>query len=267
MSVYSGDFLGFRLGNVHSSQLNITRVSNNDRYTENLTPLFRDQTADVPGGDGLYYWGSTHSQQTFIIDFAFDDVREEDLRRIRRVLSFKGVQDLIFDETPYKKYIVKCQDPPTLKYLAFDVDGITVYKGEGSIKLIAYYPYGVGIYKTELDSYQPSLTIANMGDIEAPVRIFSSFQSDLDLQLFDEDNNELGRLTFQGLTNNGTNDVSICIDTKTYLVEGLLPDGTKSGNLYNKYLINDRFFNVPAGNSILQSNREWSKVEFNNLYY
>jgi len=42
MSVYTGDFLGFSLGGIHSSQLNITRVSNNDRYIENLTPAFKD---------------------------------------------------------------------------------------------------------------------------------------------------------------------------------------------------------------------------------
>jgi len=61
----------------------------------------------------------------------------------------------------------------------------------------------------------------------------------------------LGRLTFENLTNDGANDALICIDTKTYLVEGLLANGTKSGNLYNKYLVNDRFFNLPVGNSIL----------------
>ena len=67
MSVYSGDFLGFRLGNVHSSQLNITRVSNNDRYTENLTPNFKDQTTEIQGNDGLYYWGTYYTQQKYLL--------------------------------------------------------------------------------------------------------------------------------------------------------------------------------------------------------
>jgi len=44
MSVYSGDFLGFQLGNVHSSQLNITRVSSGDRYSETFIPNFNDST-------------------------------------------------------------------------------------------------------------------------------------------------------------------------------------------------------------------------------
>lgn len=52
MSVFSGDFLGITLGEVHSSQLNITRVSSGDRYDDNLLPNFKDVTAEVPGGDG-----------------------------------------------------------------------------------------------------------------------------------------------------------------------------------------------------------------------
>jgi len=61
MSVYSGDFLGFQLGDIHSSQLNITRVSNSNRYTENLTPNFIDTTVQVPGKDGTYYWDTFYT--------------------------------------------------------------------------------------------------------------------------------------------------------------------------------------------------------------
>ena len=42
MSVFSGDFLGFTLGDIHSSQLNITRVSSGDRYEDILLPQFKD---------------------------------------------------------------------------------------------------------------------------------------------------------------------------------------------------------------------------------
>ncbi|MBO7078862.1 MAG: hypothetical protein J6W64_03525 [Bacilli bacterium] len=55
MSVYSGDFLGFTIGEIHSSQLNITRVSSNNRYEDNLLPNLKDITIEIPGGDGTYY--------------------------------------------------------------------------------------------------------------------------------------------------------------------------------------------------------------------
>ena len=266
MSVYEGDFLGFQLGDIHSSQLNITRVSNNDRYTENLSPLFKDQTAEVPGGDGQYFWGTSHSSQTFIIDFAFDDLRDEDIRRLRQVFSFKGVQELIFDETPYKKYYVKCQNPPTLKYIAFDVEGVRVYKGEGTANFIAYYPYGVSANEIILDGSSP-LSISNIGDMETPVKVYYNFASNIDLRLNDKDNQEIGRITLSNMSKLNQDDSQICINTKTYLIEGLRSDGTKTGSLYNKFLTTEKFFNLPKDDSTLQSNPNWTKVVYSHLYY
>jgi len=91
VSVYEGEFLGFTLGEIHSSNLNITRVTSGDRYSENITPNFTDVTASIPGNDGMYYWTTYHNQRNFTIDFAFDDLREEDLRRLKTYLSFKGL--------------------------------------------------------------------------------------------------------------------------------------------------------------------------------
>jgi len=83
MSVYSGDFLGFTLGEVHSSQLNITRVSSGDRYEDILLPQFNDSTLEVPGGDGTYYLDTFYTQKPFTLNFAYDDLRDEDLRALR----------------------------------------------------------------------------------------------------------------------------------------------------------------------------------------
>lgn len=266
MSVYEGDFLGFQLGDIHSSQLNITRVSNNDRYTENLSPLFKDQTAEVPGGDGQYFWGTFHSSQTFIIDFAFDDLRDEDIRNLRQVFSSKKVQELIFDETPYKKYYVKCQNPPTLKYIAFDVEGVRVYKGEGTANFVAFYPYGVSANEIILDG-GTSLSISNIGDMEAPVKVYYNFTSDISLQLSDNDNPEIGKIVLSGMTKLNQEDAQICINTKTFLVEGLRSDGTKTGSIYNKFLTTEKFFNLPKGESTLQSSVSWNEVRYSHLYY
>ena len=110
MSVYQGDFLGFQLGNEHSYGLNITRISTNDRYQDNLLPNFTDATVQVPGGDGTYYWDTYYTQKPFTIDFAFDDLRDEDLRALRQMFSYKGIKPLVFDEFPYKKYMVNFQN-------------------------------------------------------------------------------------------------------------------------------------------------------------
>ena len=92
MSVFQGDFLGFTLGDIHSSQLNITRVSSGDRYEDILLPQLKDTTIEVPGGDGMYYLDTFYTQKPFTLNFAYDDLRDEDLRRLRRLFGFKGIQ-------------------------------------------------------------------------------------------------------------------------------------------------------------------------------
>ena len=243
MSVYDGDFLGFQLGDIHSSQLNITRVSSGDRYTENLTSNFNDVTEQVPGADGTYYWNTYYTQHPFIIDFAFDDLHDEDIRRLKRILSFKGVQPLIFDETLYKKYYVKCSSPPILKYIGFDNHGTILYKGEGSINFVAYYPYAISTTDIKIDG-GTNFLISNTGDIETPMKIYYTL------------NNLIGQ------------DLSLSLsEGRTHLIEGLDENYKKTGMLYNRFITSGYFFLLPTGKSNLTTNIACDKIEYNYLYY
>lgn len=144
---WRGDFLGFTIGNTHSSELGIVRVSDGSRYKEDYIPNFNDITATVPGKDGTYYFGSNYTQRTFTIKFAFDNLTDSQLRKLRQILGKKEPQDLIFDETPYKIYTVKANGQPNLSYVGFDDEESRVYKGEGEISFIAYYPFARSRYK------------------------------------------------------------------------------------------------------------------------
>ena len=115
-----GDFTGFSFGGVHSSDLGITRVSGGDRYEEKLHPEVSDRTAEVPGLDGVYYFGSEHRERVFDITLGFDSLTEEQFRRLRTIFSTKEVKELIFDERPYKKYIAKIESPVELSFVCFD---------------------------------------------------------------------------------------------------------------------------------------------------
>ena len=268
MSVYSGDFLGFRLGNVHSSQLNITRVSNNDRYTENLTPTFKDQTSEIQGNDGVYYWNTYYTQQNFVIDFAFDDLRDEDIRKLRGTLNFKGVQELIFDETPYKKYMVKCSNPPTLKYIAFNVDGVTIYKGEGTINLVAYYPYALSVNEIDiLDDSESTLELSNEGDLDTPFQIYFNIEnSNFSINLI-KDDKVVKNLSLENIEKQNIYDAYICIDMKTNLIEGIDINFQKTGTLYNRFMTSGDFFKLPIGTNIITMSAPAKKINYYNLYY
>lgn len=214
-----GDFVGFSFNGFHSQDLGIIRVSDGDRYNDTLTPEIEDYTNSVPGHTGLYFYGSDFKERKFSIKIAYDHLTDIQLRMLRRVFSYKGVARLIFDEFPYKYYLVKVASAPELEYICFDerkrtvgetqqgagvrvisremtdtgipipddtsavideglVDTSTVadtkkemaitreditpyvyydtteriYKGEGTLEFVAYYPYAKGLYTT-IDEY------------------------------------------------------------------------------------------------------------------
>ena len=256
-----GDFTGFTFGDWHSSDpesglVTVLRVSGGDRYEEELHPEIKDVTAEVPGMDGEYYFGSSYGPKKIDIEIAFDSLTEIQFRELRKVFGTKKQEKLIFDERPYKKYMAKLESPIQLSYVCFDEpkkvigaerDGVKVasrttnsasvseavvgysevgnttsesiitrekvtpyvmvegqreriYKGEGKISFICYFPFAKSVYKklsTEesnsdwaissgilsIDEYEENnideynsetgiITLYNPGDIETGFRLY-----------------------------------------------------------------------------------------------
>ena len=119
------DFTGFSFGDWHSSDpetgiVIVYRVSGGDRYDEELHPEIKDRTAEVPGLNGEYYFGSDFGPRSFDIEIAFDSLSEEQFRKLRQVFGTKDIKKLIFDERPYKYYLAKLESPIELSYVCFD---------------------------------------------------------------------------------------------------------------------------------------------------
>ena len=188
------DFMGFSFDGIHSSSLNIIRVSEGDRYEETILPEIEDSTLAVPGLDGDLYYNSRYTKRSFSIKIAYDNMLEADFRRMAKLFSTKKICPLIFDERPYKVYLAKLESPIQLDYICFDRPKKTVgetvpnsgvrivsrengeiireditpyvidyskkqrvYKGEGSIELIATYPFARSRFKT-LEEYAVEYT-------------------------------------------------------------------------------------------------------------
>ena len=175
---FQGPFLGFTYNGRHSSELGIVRINTGNRAEMPLSPSFKDSTAEVPGGKGLYYFNTQIQQRQFTINFAYDDLTEEDVRELREWLNPLEQGELIFDEEPYKVYTVKPNTQPKLSYLVFNKEITTetfklyepstvkssgrLYKGEGAIGLTAYYPYAKAPSK-ELSYYNPNTKKGGFG--------------------------------------------------------------------------------------------------------
>lgn len=208
------DFTGFTFNNKHSSEFRIIRVSSSSRYQDTLLTATKDTTVDIPGRDGLLYFNSKFQQRQFTINFAFDDLHEDNIRALRQWLSVKYECDLWFDELPYKVYKVKCTSAPQINFIAFDEFndvsniGKRVYKGEGTVQFTAYYPWAYcakkyideysggtyiqgsinqwkdssGLLQTDNHNYDEiksddSINLYNAGDIDTPFRIMFEAKS------------------------------------------------------------------------------------------
>lgn len=293
-----GDFIGFTFNGRHSSELGITRVSNGSRYNDNLLPTFQDKTAVVAGGDGTYFWNSYFTQKPFPLQIAFDSLTEKQYRELRQWLGTKEIHELIFDERPYKKYMVKTQGTPQLKTICFNKyseDDETVieriYKGEGTINLVAYFPYAKSVHKW-LDEYDnlnkaewaessgmkksqgsydgigEHISLYNPGDIETDFCLFFNFETDsLEIKNIYIDGDNSKQLQFNPITKK-KEDFGIRVNSKTNLVEGVDADGTLTGNLYNEYIKAGDFFKIDLGESTLEiDGAGCSKIEYDYLYY
>lgn len=143
------DFRGFRFGKVHSSDLNLEVVSTSNKYENRVLPAPTDTTVDIPGGDGQYYFGSIYKNREITVNVAFENVSEQIYRKIRQLFATDKPQDLVFDEEPYKTWKAKLKSKPDFKSLCFTdkETGERVYKGDGKLTFICYYPYAFGFDK------------------------------------------------------------------------------------------------------------------------
>lgn len=114
------DYTGFRWNGKHTSELGLTIVSSSSRYNLNPISSITNNTVDVPGGAGQYFYNATYGPKKWTINFVFEDLDDYQWRELQNWLYHKDTSDLVFDELPYKAYNAKLEGTPTVKYLCFD---------------------------------------------------------------------------------------------------------------------------------------------------
>lgn len=270
-----GDFLGFSFGGTHSSELGITRVSDGSRYSTDLLPTIKDSTVEVPGGNGLYYFGQIYTQRTFNISVAYDNLTEEQIRNIRKLFGSNEQQKLIFDEAPYKYYWAKSTGTSNLKFICFSdqensntkiihthdpgsksqaqsYETGRIYKGEGTLSFICYDPFGYSVSR-----WLAGIDTDYTYDIDAWKKASGLLESE-SLEVMNENDKNATFINFNGdgttvksvvISNNGDveTDWRMSIDKKT----GASSD--KLGVI------------ISTASVISDSNTEYNTISFENL--
>lgn len=289
----SGNFIGFTFNNVHSSTLGIMRISEGGRYNEDLLPTYEDKVVEAPGTDETYYFGSYYKQKIINIPIAFDDLNETQIRKIKQLFSDKQIHELWFDESPYKAYNVKINGTPNLKYICFEkinIDGYVerIYKGEGNISFIAYYPFAHSRYKY-LEDYNDShpnleewattsrlrlkqdydqliitserekvregyVNLWNAGDLETDIKINIDFDSSGIITSGKLSLSEKKGLSLLTMNKQG-DDTGVQINSRLRIIQGYKRDSKGNinitSNIYNQYIYSGDFFKIPRGKSIM----------------
>lgn len=186
------------------------------------------------------------------------------------MFSYKGIKPLIFDEYPYKKYMVKCAQPPQLKYICFDWKEFRIYKGEGTVQLIAYYPFAFSVVSPSLKHEETGSIVNNNGDMPANLEILydlNEVSGDILLQLrLSENSSNIGQLQLKNVVRT-PGDRYMMINTQTQLIEGLDANKNRTKTLYNRYIDSGDFFWPPPGRSILYSDQPFISAQYTPLYY
>lgn len=144
-------YLGFTFAGRHSSEFGLLVVSDGSRYHQNSYNQFSDSVISVPGKNGGYYFGTQLSQRDFDINCVFDNITSHTMHKIQHWLYPNVTGWLIFDEQPYKRYLVKLSTVPVFNFLPFDefksADRYTfqkeILKGEVNFSFYTIQEYGV----------------------------------------------------------------------------------------------------------------------------
>lgn len=146
------EFLGFYFNGHHTSEFNLYSTSGGDKYSRPLFGEIEEITETIPGRDGEFLFNTIVRTREMEITLSTESLTELQYRQVKAWLDPKITAKILFDEEPYKYYMVKLSGAPKFEFVPFD-DGAggTIYKGDISCTFVARDPYGYADYMSITD--------------------------------------------------------------------------------------------------------------------
>lgn len=260
MTGIRGDFTGFTYNGIHSSALGLTRVSSSNRYSDNLAPTFREHIVDVSSGDGKHHYGTDYPKRDISISVAFDGLDERQQQVIKTKWADGEIHELIFDEIPYKVYSAKLENNSVIKHICFSENNQRVYKGEGTIKFVCYFPYAISRFEYQEDYV--AVNIPEWTEGEDELEYLAGLAPDSGLgrativyDLIDDESETInGLIATEEVINDWPMAADLAVDDES-LISGELDNATVSYNTQMEYV------NYPEWilSSGIPSNKDYGK--------
>ena len=163
------EYIDFSFAGRHISEFGLVAVTSGDRYQFAGSPEFEDETSNVNGVWGQYYWGTNYKTKTYSYSLATDGMTERQFEDFKRHFR-PGHYGQFYEDAWFGRYCyVRIKTVIDFTFIPFQeeakVAGVSfpsrIYKGECKIQFIQDRPFMYSFYQV-LDGKIADLT--NMND-------------------------------------------------------------------------------------------------------
>ena len=152
-------YLTFVFDGIDSTQVGVVSVSDGSTYDTPVLPAFNDNSLEVDGYDGRYYFNTRITQKDFTYNCFIDNLSAFQFDQLKSWIRPKKIGKLIRPEEPYRYYWVKVSSVDNLGNIPLthpDTGGVS-YTGNFSITFTTIGQscgYGMFYYQDDLKYYE-----------------------------------------------------------------------------------------------------------------
>ena len=152
-------YLTFVFDGIDSTQIGVVSVSDGSTYNTPILPTFTDNSLEVDGYDGRYYFNTRITQKDFTYNCFIDNLSAFQFDQLKSWIRPKKIGKLIRPEEPYRYYWVKVSSVDNLGNIPLthpDTGGVS-YTGNFSVTFTTIGQscgYGMFYYQDDLKYYE-----------------------------------------------------------------------------------------------------------------
>lgn len=152
-------YLTFVFDGIDSTQIGVVSVSDGSTYDTPILPVFTDNSLEVDGYDGRYYFNTRITQKDFTYNCFIDNLSAFQFDQLKSWIRPKKIGKLIRPEEPYRYYWVKVSSVDNLGNIPLthpDTGGVS-YTGNFSVTFTTIGQscgYGMFYYQDDLKYYE-----------------------------------------------------------------------------------------------------------------
>ena len=152
-------YLTFVFDGIDSTQVGVVSVSDGSTYDTPVLPTFTDNSLEVDGYDGRYYFNTRITQKDFTYNCFIDNLSAFQFDQLKSWIRPKKIGKLIRPEEPYRYYWVKVSSVENLGNIPLthpDTGGVS-YTGNFSVTFTTIGQscgYGMFYYQDDLKYYE-----------------------------------------------------------------------------------------------------------------